>query len=300
LTPIKVFFPEGETFKHYDLKWLTFNGMKWRPVACPSVDRLCREAATKAFVAILGGIGYGRSDFRVDADGKVWFLEINPNCGLFYPDEDGSADFVLQFDPLIDHALFAQGMIQAAILRQAVDVSVSQPCYRLGFNVLQGHFLVSTRPIQSGELVFADEGAPFNLVSTEHVRKFWAASGDQRTLAQYGWPISDDVMIIWSQNHKEWRPINHSCDPNLWFGEGHSFNVYARRDIACEEHLTMDYSTFCCDPLFESFECGCGASCCRGHVEGSDYAQLNSLQACFGTRVTAYVYKTKTKRSDLR
>jgi len=52
----------------------------------------------------LRGVGYGRADFRVNAKGEVYFLEMNPNCGLFYtaPDDDpgilGSADFILRQD----------------------------------------------------------------------------------------------------------------------------------------------------------------------------------------------------------
>jgi len=33
----------------------------------------------------LHGTGYGRTDIRVDANGDAYFLEINPNCGIFYP-----------------------------------------------------------------------------------------------------------------------------------------------------------------------------------------------------------------------
>jgi D-alanine-D-alanine ligase len=32
--------------------------------------------------------------------GKVYFLEHNPNCGIFYPpDAMGSADYILSLDP---------------------------------------------------------------------------------------------------------------------------------------------------------------------------------------------------------
>jgi len=51
-----------------------------------------------------GGVGYRRADFRVNAKGEAYFLEMNGNCGLFYtaPDDDpdklGSADFILRQD----------------------------------------------------------------------------------------------------------------------------------------------------------------------------------------------------------
>lgn len=35
---------------------------------------------------LLAGVSYGRCDFRICAKtGVLNFLEINPNCGIFYP-----------------------------------------------------------------------------------------------------------------------------------------------------------------------------------------------------------------------
>jgi len=52
-------------------------------------------------------------------------LEINPNCGIFYPappdqpDALGSADFILLHDPM-GHVGFIEHIMQAAIERQNV------------------------------------------------------------------------------------------------------------------------------------------------------------------------------------
>jgi len=44
-------------------------------------------------------------------------LEINPNCGIYYPlDAAGSADFILQNDPL-GHVGFTKNLIDAAFAR---------------------------------------------------------------------------------------------------------------------------------------------------------------------------------------
>jgi len=47
------------------------------------------------------GVGYGRADFRVSDNGDVYFLEMNPNCAIFYPPEEHAnalqdADFILK------------------------------------------------------------------------------------------------------------------------------------------------------------------------------------------------------------
>jgi D-alanine-D-alanine ligase len=55
----------------------------------------------------------------MDADGTIYMLEINPNCGIFYPpSEPGSADFSLLNDS-INHTKFMKLMIRSAQRRQA-------------------------------------------------------------------------------------------------------------------------------------------------------------------------------------
>jgi D-alanine-D-alanine ligase len=99
LVPVEFTFPKGETFKHFDLKWRAYDDMGTHVVNEPNLDAALRRDAAAVFEA-LGGSGYGRCDFRVNADGEVFFLEINPNCGIFYPSgQFGSADFILQHEP---------------------------------------------------------------------------------------------------------------------------------------------------------------------------------------------------------
>jgi hypothetical protein len=53
------------------------------------------------------------------ADGTIYMLEINPNCGIFYaPDEPGSADFSLINDPVYNHQKFLKLIIHSAQKRQ--------------------------------------------------------------------------------------------------------------------------------------------------------------------------------------
>ena len=59
-----------------------------------------RRRGRRPHLAALGGSGYGRCDLRVDDQGQVYLLEINPNCGVFYPDgQFGSANIILARDP---------------------------------------------------------------------------------------------------------------------------------------------------------------------------------------------------------
>jgi hypothetical protein len=58
-----------------------------------------RDVSARMFAG-LDGTGYGRCDLRVDRDGRLFMLEINPNCGIYYPASDpGSADLCLLHDP---------------------------------------------------------------------------------------------------------------------------------------------------------------------------------------------------------
>jgi D-alanine-D-alanine ligase-like ATP-grasp enzyme len=82
---VEFVFPPGETFKHFDLKWVDYDNMGMRLCPDPSLDARLRAAAAKAFTG-LGGTSFGRADMRVDEDtGEIYFLEMNPNCGIFYP-----------------------------------------------------------------------------------------------------------------------------------------------------------------------------------------------------------------------
>ena len=97
--PMQYRFPQGECFKHAGVKWVDYDAMACFPVEDPVLEKRLRDEAARFFVA-LGGTSFGRCDVRVDRDGTPFFLEINPNCGVYYPPTDpGSADLCLQQDP---------------------------------------------------------------------------------------------------------------------------------------------------------------------------------------------------------
>ncbi|MCH2111299.1 MAG: D-alanine--D-alanine ligase [Planctomycetes bacterium] len=116
-TPIEYKFPKGESFKHAKLKWEEFEGLSAAPVADTRLSLRLREECARFFVA-MGGASFGRCDIRIAKDGTPYMLEINANCGIYYPIKAaGSADICLMMDPA-GHAGFTRQLIEAAFARQ--------------------------------------------------------------------------------------------------------------------------------------------------------------------------------------
>jgi len=114
--PIQYRFPDGETFKHAEMKWVEYDRMSAFPVGDPVLAACLRDVSARFFVA-LKGASFGRCDLRVDRSGTPFMLEINPNCGVYYPPADaGSADRCLAHDPG-GHVGFTRQLIRAALQR---------------------------------------------------------------------------------------------------------------------------------------------------------------------------------------
>lgn len=182
-----------------------------------------------------------RIDVRGDKDGQLFFLEMNPNCGIFYPSHAmGSADFILSFaeklTPGSGHHAFLRNILEAAVLRhQARQVKVFvkylPACHSYG--------LFAARDFRAGEVVEDLEEGPVHLVTAKHVEETWGER-EKGWFQRYAYPLNKGVFAIWSKRPEEWRPLNHSCDPNTWL-EG--LNVVARRDITSGEEITIEYAT---------------------------------------------------------
>ena len=115
--PMQYRFPDGESFKHAKMKWVDYSKMACFPVEDVELAARLRDVSARFFVA-LEGASFGRCDLRVDASGTPYMLEINPNCGVYYPPKDaGSADLCLARDPA-GHEGFTRQLVAAAFRRQ--------------------------------------------------------------------------------------------------------------------------------------------------------------------------------------
>jgi len=288
LLPIECIFSNGETFKHFDLKWKEFESIRWVPCKDAALAERLRDLSRRIFVA-LNGTGYGRTDIRVDADGEPYFLEINPNCGIFYPTDPsqpdatqgGSADFILEHDPRMNHRKFVHHVIRCAELRHAAKTKPAAVQYRPS----RGYGLYAERDLPPGELVYAYEERNQPLVTRQYVDKAWTNDPIKvRWFNEYAWPLTEDLWAIWSSDPEQWVPINHSCDPNSWLD---GLNVVARKGIPKGAHITMDYATFCADRMGE-FDCQCGSALCRGKITARDYLEP-FVGERYGNHVSGYV-----------
>jgi hypothetical protein len=261
--PVEFGFPEGESFKHFDMKWKDFEQMACVPCADPVLAERIKDMSRKFFLG-LGGTGYGRCDIRMNERGELFMLEINPNCEAFYsPEAAGSADYILLNDPG-GHQAFARHIIATALKRHRCGIKK----WKLD-GAPHGDFgIYAAVAIEPGDLIERYEEQSHVLVSKSHVTKHW--NRDQQSLfARYAYPVTDEVYVMWSNDPEKWKPINHSCDPNAWLN---GLNLTARRRIAAGEQITMDYGTFCNESL-EEFACACGSPKCRGVIRGTDYRE---------------------------
>jgi D-alanine-D-alanine ligase len=260
--PVEFIFPAGESFKHFDLKWIEYGQMSCVLCTDPELSAKLKEMSKRLFLG-LNGAGFGRCDIRVNPKGEAFMLEINPNCGVFYPPgQEGSADYILLHAPG-GHRAFVEALIKSAFKRSRKRAHK----WKLRLTRASNYGIYAAQAITAGQVIIHYEERPHVLVSKSHAQKRW--NDDQKQwFAQYAYPLSDEIYVMWSSDPKEWKPINHSCDPNAWL-EG--LNLVARRDIVQGEQITMDYATFCGE-LMEEFVCNCGSAQCRGVIRGGDYA----------------------------
>ena len=258
LTPVEFVFPAGTAFKTYALKTSELHPEANVPVSDEELGARLKDAALRVFRAF-GGVGYARMDFRLDASGELFFLEVNFSCSVFYSDGyEGSADYILRNDG-IGQAGFAARIIAEGVARH----QRSRKPYVMRGDSISGYGIFATRDIRAGEVVFRGEGRAHRIVTARQVRTAWNAN-DQSVFRRYGYPLSDEVYALWDDDPTAWAPQNHSCDPNTAFV---GLNVVAVGSIATGDELTLDYAAFM-NEASEPFACSCGAETCRGMVTG--------------------------------
>ena len=96
--PTELIFPPGDEFWHTDIKWDYSVPFEFRQVNDPVLISRLQDAGRRMYLAISGN-GYGRCDVRMNPEGEIFILEINPNGGILYtPEEFGPADYMILYD----------------------------------------------------------------------------------------------------------------------------------------------------------------------------------------------------------
>jgi D-alanine-D-alanine ligase len=272
LAPVEYRFPKGHAYKSYALKTSELHPEANRRVQDEALAERLKRAAEAVFRGF-DATGYARMDFRTNAAGEIFFLEVNFSCSVFYTDGwDGSADAILLMDGL-GHAEFLERIIAEGTARYARK----QRAYSLRGDTISGYGIVATRALAPGDVVFRGEGEPHRIITRRFAETHWHED-ELMLLRRYAYPVSDQVYIYWAADPDEWAPQNHSCDPNTAFD---GLNVVALRPIETGEELTLDYAAFL-DATSEPFQCRCGASNCREQVVGTPDVSVTTRERSSG------------------
>ncbi len=266
--PLEYCFPPDRWFKTYAMKTSELHANCNVPCSDPILDAQLRKAAEKIFRGFRG-VGYARMDFRVDNQGHIYFLELNFTCSVFYEDGyEGSADHILNND---EHG--KRGFLLNIIREGIARFKRKHKCYEMRGNALSGYGIYATRAIDTSEIIFRGEERAQRIATKRWIEDHWDDEA-QRDFRRYAYPISSEVYILWDEDPSSWAPQNHSCEPNTYFD---GLNVLARRAIEEGEELCIDYAQIL-DESAEPFECRCGSSACRGHIQGSDGNTLSERE----------------------
>ncbi len=115
--PVEVIFPRGESFKHFDLKWLDYAELGARRVEDAGLVERLQRVAARIFEGFRG-TGYARCDVRMGGEGVLHLIDVNPNPGVFYPPgAAGAADLILGH-AVGGHRAFIEHILAAAIRRR--------------------------------------------------------------------------------------------------------------------------------------------------------------------------------------
>ena len=143
------------------------------------------------------------------------------------------------------------------------------PRLKRGPSPIDGQGTFATAPIDAGEVVVVWGGTFANVEEAQR----------SRALGKLVMQV-DDLYTVEERGEHASYFMNHSCDPNVWMGDG--VTLLARRGIPPGEELTLDYALFEEDEDFTMpWECVCGTPHCRKRITGRDW-RLPELQWRYG------------------
>jgi D-alanine-D-alanine ligase len=115
--PTELIFPPGEEFWHTVVKWDASLPFSFQQVTDPELISRLQKIALQMFKA-MGISGYGRCDIRMNAQGELFILEINPNPAIMLkPEEFGPADYMILYDK-DGYKGFFDRIFETAFIRQ--------------------------------------------------------------------------------------------------------------------------------------------------------------------------------------
>ena len=120
--PAELVFPPGEEFWHTDIKWDYDVPFDFNQVREPELIARLHDIAIRMYKA-MDGVSYGRCDIRMNEQGELFILEINPNPAIMLsPKEYGPADYMILYDEG-SYKLFFERIIKVALMRHAMKMA---------------------------------------------------------------------------------------------------------------------------------------------------------------------------------
>lgn len=120
--PAELIFPPGEEFWHTDVKWDYNVPFDFKEVTDPELIARLHDIAIRMYRA-MEGVSYGRCDIRMNEQGELFVLEINPNAAIMLkPEEYGPADYMILYDEG-GYKLFFERIIRVALERHRMKAA---------------------------------------------------------------------------------------------------------------------------------------------------------------------------------
>jgi D-alanine-D-alanine ligase len=258
-TPVEYIFPEGFAFKTYTLKTSELHPNANIPVKDVALAKKLQSIGEQVFMSF-NGMGYARMDFRMDAKGDIYFLEINFTCSVFYAEGlEGSADYILMHD-----GAGQRGFLERIIIEGLARYQKKEKLFFIKGNAISGYGMYAKYDLPKNTLLFKGEEKAQRIVTKKYVDDNWDER-EKLNFRRYAYPIGKDVYILWDLQPEAWSPQNHHCAANCSYV---GLNVITNSEIKKGEELTLDYAQFL-DHTMEPFNCNCGASNCRGLIKGN-------------------------------
>ena len=144
-------------------------------------------------------------------------------------------------------------------MREYLPESWFDPRLRVGPSSLHGRGLLAGAGICAGETVMVWGGTAYPETDL----------GTGRIPGGVSYSVIAEGLVLAGPDDGMDYFLNHSCDPNVWMDD--EVTVVARRDIAEDEEILIDYALVESEPGYLLTTCRCGSSWCRGTVTGQDW-----------------------------